>query len=269
MKYYLIFNLALFLFADASAQESAYAKMLRQDSLDFVEFVSYFEKHQEYNVDNSRESIPFIYYYKFFVKEYSEYDVSIEPFLLVNNKKNVTVIILIHHPEVGFSGTYVLGTFKPNGQLVNSNIIGSVAVDASGGYYCDLNLVNGNLLEIQRYQYQVFDETRHLINSQISYDYYHITDEQFYKIDQFYSLGRSYPMGSFRLLKPEEIANASKSSLDIMRNEIFADHGLIFKSDKWNDYFEKQDWYDARYEDVNHTLTELERENIRRILKED
>ena len=269
MRYFFIFSLTLFLLADASAQESAYAEMLRQDSLDFVDFVSYFETPLEYDIDNARESIPFKYYYKFFRQEFSEYDVSIEPYLLINNKKNVTVIILIHHPEGGFSGTYVLGTFKPNGQLVNSNNIGSVLIDASGGSYCDLNLVNGNLLEIQRYHYQVFDETRHLINTQILYDYYHITDELFYKIDQYYSLGRSFPMGSFRLLKPEEIANASKSSQDMMRNEIFADHGLIFKSEKWSTYFENIDWYDARYEDVNHLLTELELENIRRILKKD
>ena len=269
MRYFFVFSFALFLITDASAQESAYAKMLRQDSLDFVDFVSYFDTPLEYDINNSRESIPFKYYYKFFRQEYNEYDVSIEPYILVNKKKNVTVIILIHHPEGGFSGTYVLGTFKPNGQLVNSNNIGNVTIDSSGGNYCDLNIVNENLLEIQRYHYQVFDETRHLITSQILYEYYHIADDQFYKIDQYYSHGRSYPMGSFRLLKPEEIANASKSSLELMKNEIFADHGLIFKSDKLIEYFEKQDWYDARYKDVNQSLTELELENIRRILKKD
>jgi hypothetical protein len=269
MRFFFVFSLSLCLLADAIAQESAYARMLRQDSLDFADFVSYFETPLEYYIDNARESIPFKYYYKFFRQEFSEYDVSIEPYLLVNNRKNITVIILIHHPEDGFSGTYVLGTFKPNGQLVNSNNIGSVLIDASGGSYCDLNLVNGNLLEIQKYHYQVFDETRHLITSQILYDYYHITDELFYKIDQYYSRGRSFPMGSFRLLKPEEIANASKSSLDIMRNEIFADHGLIFNCEKWSTFFENIDWYNARYEDVDKLLTELELENIRRILKKD
>lgn len=266
MKYFYIFCAALFLLEDASAQEGAYEKMLMQDSLDLADFVSYFETPQGYNIDNSRESIPFKYYYKFFRQEYNEYDISIEPYLLVNNKKNITVIILIYHPEGGFSGTYVLGTFKPDGQLVNSINLGSVIIDESGGSYCDLYLANEKLLEIQRYQYQVYDETRHLINGQIQYDYYQITDEQFYKIDQNFSHGRFYPMGSYRLLRTEEIANASKSSLDIMRNEIFADHGLIFESDKWNVYFEKQEWYDARYKDVNQSLTELERENIKRIL---
>ena len=50
-----------------------------------------------------------------------------------------------------------------------------------------------------------------------------------------------------------------------MRNEIFADHGYIFKSQKWKDYFADKPWYTPRYEDVNDKLSVIEKINIQTI----
>jgi hypothetical protein len=52
-----------------------------------------------------------------------------------------------------------------------------------------------------------------------------------------------------------------------MRNEIFADHGYIFKTDKWKDHFSKQEWYSPRYENVNDSLSTIENYNIQLILE--
>jgi hypothetical protein len=48
-----------------------------------------------------------------------------------------------------------------------------------------------------------------------------------------------------------------------MRNEIFARYGYKFTpgSEMYN-YFNQQDWYSAKYDNVNDFLTDIEKENI-------
>lgn len=50
--------------------------------------------------------------------------------------------------------------------------------------------------------------------------------------------------------------------LRILRNEIFARHGYIFKSKDLSVHFSKFDWYKPQFKDVNHLLTDTDRENI-------
>ena len=51
-----------------------------------------------------------------------------------------------------------------------------------------------------------------------------------------------------------------------MRNEIFAEYGYRFKTEKWRKYFSKKDWYNPRSDNVDSQLTEIEKENIKLIL---
>jgi hypothetical protein len=81
------------------------------------------------------------------------------------------------------------------------------------------------------------------------------------------SKNRTYPKSSLKLLTKKEIGELTKSELDVMRNEIFADHGYIFKTDKWKDYFSKREWYSPRYENVNDSLSTIENYNIQLILE--
>ena len=50
--------------------------------------------------------------------------------------------------------------------------------------------------------------------------------------------------------------------LRLMRNEVFARHGYIFKTNEMREYFSSQDWYEPKFDDVNHLLTDLEKVNI-------
>jgi hypothetical protein len=59
----------------------------------------------------------------------------------------------------------------------------------------------------------------------------------------------------------------SPEDLDLMRNEIYAEYGLKFKTDKWKKYFSQQDWYQGRYDNVDDKLTETDKHNIQVILK--
>lgn len=54
------------------------------------------------------------------------------------------------------------------------------------------------------------------------------------------------------------MASLSKTELRLMRNEIFARHGYIFKSADLRNHFSKQPWYNARYSNVDAMLTPIE-----------
>ena len=71
-----------------------------------------------------------------------------------------------------------------------------------------------------------------------------------------------YPQASERLLTAADLQNLSKESLKIMRNEIFARHGYIFKTIDMKTYFKYQDWYKPQYDNVNSMLTNIEQKNI-------
>lgn len=76
-----------------------------------------------------------------------------------------------------------------------------------------------------------------------------------------------YPELSERRIKDSEIQGASKHDLRLMRNEIFARHGYIFKSPDLREYFSGYDWYKPRYDNVEDRLSEIEKYNIELIKK--
>ncbi len=71
-----------------------------------------------------------------------------------------------------------------------------------------------------------------------------------------------FPQASERLLTASELRNLSNEDLKIMRNEIFARHGYIFKTNDMRTYFQNQDWYTPQYSNVNSMLTNIEQQNI-------
>lgn len=75
------------------------------------------------------------------------------------------------------------------------------------------------------------------------------------------SLGR-FPQTSNQLISASFFSNLSKEDLKIMRNEIFARHGYIFKTPELKNYFKNQSWYKPQYNNVDKDLTEIEKKNI-------
>jgi hypothetical protein len=71
-----------------------------------------------------------------------------------------------------------------------------------------------------------------------------------------------YPQASTRYLSSGDLLNLSKFELKIMRNEIFARHGYIFKTEEMKQYFQNQFWYKPRFSDVNDFLSKIEKVNI-------
>lgn len=66
-----------------------------------------------------------------------------------------------------------------------------------------------------------------------------------------------------RRLTDEDLAGLTKQELRIARNEIYARHGYIFKSQDLKDYFGSKDWYQPMYSDAaSLSLNEFERYNV-------
>ena len=77
----------------------------------------------------------------------------------------------------------------------------------------------------------------------------------------------NFPQASERLLTSAELIGLSKQDLKIMRNEIFARHGYIFKTTEMKSHFVNQTWYRGQYDDVTSYLSEIEKQNIELIKK--
>ncbi len=72
---------------------------------------------------------------------------------------------------------------------------------------------------------------------------------------------------SNRLLKKEEVENMKKGDLLIIRNTIYARHGYSFKNRPLRIFFDAQDWYIPVYADIRNEFTDIEKKNIRLLLK--
>ena len=76
------------------------------------------------------------------------------------------------------------------------------------------------------------------------------------------------PNSSDEEISASQLEGMSEAEARIARNEIYARHGLIFKSEDLQEYFSQQEWYHGTVEDVDSIdLTETEAENIEAILQ--
>ena len=71
-----------------------------------------------------------------------------------------------------------------------------------------------------------------------------------------------YPEGSTRLLTAADLEGLELFDLKVMRNEIFARHGYIFKTKEMIQYFNQQEWYTPMYPDVSSKLSNIENKNV-------
>ena len=76
------------------------------------------------------------------------------------------------------------------------------------------------------------------------------------------TISGNFPQASKRLLTSSDLSALGKQDLKIMRNEIFARHGYIFKTQEMKSYFENQSWYSGQYNDVISMLSAIEMQNI-------
>lgn len=73
--------------------------------------------------------------------------------------------------------------------------------------------------------------------------------------------------GSEKRLKKSDVENLKKGDLEIIRNTIYARHGYSFKNKIYRNFFDMQDWYVPVHADITKELTEVEKENIKLLLR--
>lgn len=71
-----------------------------------------------------------------------------------------------------------------------------------------------------------------------------------------------FPQASDRLLTADDVSNLNGWELKIMRNEIFARYGYIFKTEEMRNYFMYEKWYVPKYENVDDRISDVEKKNI-------
>jgi YARHG domain len=73
-----------------------------------------------------------------------------------------------------------------------------------------------------------------------------------------------YTFASSKRLTEGDLKNYDKTTLKIIRNEIFARYGCIFETEEMKNYFTKQSWYTPRVDKINvmNQLSEQEKRNI-------
>lgn len=76
-----------------------------------------------------------------------------------------------------------------------------------------------------------------------------------------------FPQSSERLITTADLKGLNPKDLRLMRNEIYARYGLIFKSKDLATYFEKQVGYEMRLDNAEAFLSEIEQKNIAFIKK--
>lgn len=72
-----------------------------------------------------------------------------------------------------------------------------------------------------------------------------------------------YAFLSFKEMTAADLDEFNPNSMRIMRNEVFARHGYIFKSDDLKDYFYAKAWYKPQFDNVDDKLSELEKANVK------
>lgn len=181
---------------------------------------------------------------------------AIEAEKLFKFDERVITLIKIYQYSPAESSDYYLIKFSDEGELIDFLYLGGTFISPNDhSFSTNFEMINDSILEVNKSG--GFSSEKHT--------YYLISSGNYKKIEPKPVL-RPNAITSKKILRLNELREMSISELDIIRNEIFADHGYIFKTEKWKCYFDNQYWYSPIYNDVTDELTIIERININNIL---
>jgi len=188
----------------------------------------------------------------------------------INNRKIITVnddfTIVTYSFNNSMEELFFMTSFTNSGNLVSRLEIGSEGGDQEYYESTSYSILQNNDLLVKKEITREIDDVEH----DTIYDYIEILStgeiHQHTNVDKD-TYVRKYEQASSRELTADELRPLSKTELRIMRNEIFANHGYIFKTAGMKEYFSGKKWYVPRYENVDDMLTQIEKDNIQLIRK--
>ena len=72
---------------------------------------------------------------------------------------------------------------------------------------------------------------------------------------------------SVDLLTEDEVSKLTKADIYVLRNSIYAKHGYSFKKRALRVYFDSHDWYMPVHINIKNELTDIEKKNIKLLLR--
>ncbi len=219
---------------------------------------------------------------------YTSFDLSVKGKLKDNKKKYYIVEITT---DEDYAAPPMVDLYACNDDTVihfyNSSLNLLWRYSCGDGF--SMKIINDTLLRIKDYYEPGYSDTSKYFDTYFEtniplYFYYKVSNGKLQQIKTH----RFFPFTKYEKITPEfftgcfirPIENnegvpllSTRShliinELDIMRNEIFADHGYKFKTKKWQEFFSKVPWYKPRYDNVNDKLSDIENYNIKIILQE-
>lgn len=136
------------------------------------------------------------------------------------------------------------------------------------GRYFYSDETNGEFLTFPDFPDVPNDQPGLLVYKPWAYEFYPGGEFVLLDMENVITFSGLFPEASARLLTEAELAGRSKKDLRLMRNEIYARYGYIFKVGGDMDlHFTEQDWYRPVYREVEQWFTKIEKHNIRSIQK--
>ena len=125
-----------------------------------------------------------------------------------------------------------------------------------------VNIIDQQILELEYYDVYDHQGGQHL---ELAFEHYWVLPNgRFKKLShaQDISSDRKYLEASTRLLSKDELQRYQPQQLEFMEMELLAEYGMVFKSSRWQRYFDQQQWYTARSSAVEEDLSDLEKVNL-------
>jgi hypothetical protein len=183
--------------------------------------------------------------------------------LVVVAEKFLCVSVSYSHIAGAGSDVKKLYAFDPAGNLIDSfDMYEFESADEDCSYSAKCTY-SSNILFI-KYETDCSHEGKSIKTRMISFSGNGKISASDYRI---IDIGRDYYMASTELLPVPMLLKMGKNELATMRNEIYAAHGFIFKTDKWKKHFENKLWYEPIHDNIDQLLSPLEKANIELIKK--
>lgn len=139
--------------------------------------------------------------------------------------------------------------------------------------------VDSSLFEVKTYQYSYDTKSQDTTYDTYPEFFYYwidstgeiteLSSQRRFAFTQFLVIDESYLRGCYaKFVNHDGEKNAvinehlTIEDLEVMKNEIYADYGMIFTKPKWKNYFGKRKWYRGKLKNVDDLLTDVDRKNI-------